>query len=51
MTEAEAFVENWSRVWRGPDSDPQLYMELLHYEGAVAAYRSRSRTERPFVTV
>jgi ketosteroid isomerase-like protein len=30
MTEAEAFVENWSRVWRGPDSDPQLYMELLH---------------------
>jgi ketosteroid isomerase-like protein len=30
MTEAEAFVENWSRVWRGPDSDPQFYMELLH---------------------
>jgi ketosteroid isomerase-like protein len=30
MTEAEAFVESWSRVWRGRDSDPQLYMELLH---------------------
>jgi SnoaL-like domain len=30
MTEAEAFVDNWSRVWRGPASDPQLYMELLH---------------------
>lgn len=30
MTQAEEFVENWSRVWRGPDSDPQLYMELLH---------------------
>jgi SnoaL-like domain len=30
MTEAEAFVEKWSRVWRGSDSDPELYMELLH---------------------
>src|SRR5215218_5826415 len=30
MTEAEAFVENWSKVWRGRDSDPQRYMELLH---------------------
>ena len=30
MTEAEAFVENWSRVWRGRESDPQLYMKLLH---------------------
>jgi ketosteroid isomerase-like protein len=30
MTEAEAFVENWSKVWRGPDSDARLYMELLH---------------------
>lgn len=30
MTEAEAFVETWSKVWRGRDSDPQLYMGLLH---------------------
>jgi hypothetical protein len=30
MTEAEAFVETWSKVWRGRDSDPQLYMQLLH---------------------
>jgi hypothetical protein len=29
-TEAEAFVETWSKVWRGRDSDPQLYMQLLH---------------------
>jgi ketosteroid isomerase-like protein len=30
MTEAEAFVESWSQVWRGPDTDVRLYMELLH---------------------
>jgi hypothetical protein len=30
MTEAEAFVDNWSRVWRGADSDPELCMEPLH---------------------
>jgi hypothetical protein len=30
MTAAEAFVASWSRVWRGRDSDPQLYMDLLH---------------------
>jgi hypothetical protein len=30
MTEGEAFVENWSKVWRGRESDAQLYMELLH---------------------
>jgi hypothetical protein len=30
MNEAEAFVESWSRVWRGADSDPELYMKLLH---------------------
>jgi hypothetical protein len=30
MKEAEAFVESWSRVWRGADSDPELYMKLLH---------------------
>ncbi len=29
-SDAEAFVETWSRVWRGRDSDPQLYMTLLH---------------------
>jgi ketosteroid isomerase-like protein len=23
MTEAEAFVQNWSKVWRGRDSDAQ----------------------------
>ena len=30
MSDAESFVDNWSKVWRGRDSDPQLYMELLH---------------------
>ncbi len=30
MTDGEAFVENWSKVWRGADSDPDLYMDLLH---------------------
>jgi hypothetical protein len=30
MNAAEAFVEKWSKVWRGPDSDPQLCMGLLH---------------------
>lgn len=28
--EAEAFVAVWSQVWRGADSDPDRYMELLH---------------------
>jgi SnoaL-like domain len=26
----EEFVERWSRVWNGPDSDPELYLSLLH---------------------
>jgi SnoaL-like domain len=30
VNQAEAFFENWSRVWRGAESDPELYMELLH---------------------
>jgi hypothetical protein len=30
MTDAQSFVDSWSRVWRGRDSDPQLYMSLLH---------------------
>jgi SnoaL-like domain len=30
MTDAQAFVESWSKVWHGRDSDPQRYMELLH---------------------
>jgi hypothetical protein len=30
MTEAQAFVENWSKVWNGGDSDHRLYMKLLH---------------------
>ena len=30
MSDAESFVASWSKVWRGPDSDPQLYMKLLH---------------------
>lgn len=30
MTQAELFVENWSKVWNGHESDPRLYMELLH---------------------
>jgi SnoaL-like domain len=29
-TPSQAFVETWSQVWRGPDSDPHRYMELLH---------------------
>jgi ketosteroid isomerase-like protein len=30
MTEAEAFVESWSRIWRGRETDARLYMDLLH---------------------
>lgn len=30
MSDAEAFVESWSKVWNGPDSNPTLYMEILH---------------------
>jgi ketosteroid isomerase-like protein len=30
MTDADSFVTRWSMVWRGADSDPELYMELLH---------------------
>jgi SnoaL-like domain len=30
MSDAQSFVHSWSKVWRGHDSDPQLYMELLH---------------------
>jgi ketosteroid isomerase-like protein len=30
MSDAQTFVETWARVWRGPDSDPELYMSLLH---------------------
>ncbi len=30
MSDAQSFVEGWSRVWRGRDSGPELYMELLH---------------------
>jgi len=29
-SDAESFVERWSQIWNGPDSDPQLYMSLLH---------------------
>jgi hypothetical protein len=30
MSDAKRFVDAWSKVWRGPESDPQLYMDLLH---------------------
>ena len=30
MTDAQSFVDRWSKVWNGRDSDPGLYMELLH---------------------
>lgn len=30
MTDAETFMTRWSTVWRGSDSDPEQYMELLH---------------------
>ena len=30
MSEAAAFVERWSRVWDGQNSDAELYMSLLH---------------------
>lgn len=30
MSDAESFVDRWSKVWRGADSDPHLYMKLLH---------------------
>jgi len=48
MTDAEVFVRNWSKVWNGSDSDPQLYMELLH-EGSplVNPIGETSREELP----
>jgi SnoaL-like domain len=30
MSDAQAFVETWSSVWNGADSDAELYMGLLH---------------------
>ena len=30
MSDAQSFVDSWSKVWRGRESNPQLYMELLH---------------------
>lgn len=30
MSDATAFVENWSKVWNGQSSDPELYVSLLH---------------------
>jgi ketosteroid isomerase-like protein len=30
MSDARSFVEAWSQIWRGADSDPDLYMQLLH---------------------
>lgn len=30
MRDAKWFVESWSKVWNGPESDPELYMQLLH---------------------
>jgi ketosteroid isomerase-like protein len=28
--DAQSFVDAWSKVWRGRDTDPHRYMELLH---------------------
>ncbi len=39
MTNAESFVTRWATVWRGPDSDPNLYMELRH-DGCPRSIRS-----------
>jgi len=30
MADSHSFVDSWSKVWRGRDSDPQLYLSLLH---------------------
>ena len=30
MSDAQLFVDTWSKVWRGRESNPRLYMELLH---------------------
>ena len=30
MNEARAFVDGWSKVWNGCDSNAGLYMDLLH---------------------
>jgi hypothetical protein len=29
-SDAASFMERWSRIWNGSDSDPELYMSLLH---------------------
>jgi ketosteroid isomerase-like protein len=43
-----SFVQTWSRVWNGPDSDPRRYMELLH-EGCplVNPIRAGTREDLP----
>ena|GEM_PF-4434844 len=47
-SDAQVFVENWSTVWRGQDSDPHRYMELLP-EGCplVNPISSGTREDRP----
>jgi SnoaL-like domain len=30
MTDTEAFVKSWAKVWQGSESDAELYMSLLH---------------------
>jgi hypothetical protein len=30
LSDAKAFMEQWSQIWNGPASDPDLYMSLLH---------------------
>jgi hypothetical protein len=45
VTEAESFVDSWSNVWRGSDSDPQLYMGLLHEGCPLINPISESRRE------
>jgi hypothetical protein len=48
MSDARSFVEAWSRVWKGRESDPELYMSLLH-EGCplVNPFNTIRREELP----
>ncbi|QBD80436.1 hypothetical protein EPA93_32470 [Ktedonosporobacter rubrisoli] len=50
MKSVESFVENWSKIWRGADSDVQLYMSLLH-EGCslVNPVNSGTREDLPAI--
>jgi hypothetical protein len=52
VTDAQSFLDRWSMVWNGPDSDPQLYMELAPARGVPLinpSTRQRAKACRSFI--